>query len=157
MHDLLLKDINKKIALFETTFETSDPKKNESLIEEIDADIYKLFSSIAKKIEHLKIEYEIILSKLDILDWQSVRYPRCLTDISYISFNRIAVADYEIKSKLKNYYTQKGVFLKNNEQYDEALNAWEEVLKIDPVNETIHNYLDNWIKESEVSEESEFK
>jgi len=108
-----------------------------SLFRRIEDDYRQIQGGLAAKLEDLKIISNILDHSCSSTD--SIVQLKPATDKAQHKLNNYAF--FEMKERLIPFNLKKGDWLFKEGRIEEALNAWEEVLKVNPDNEYVHSRL----------------
>lgn len=109
----------------------------EKLFNEIDDEILKIKQDINCCYDNMGITLDIINNA----DFINNSYNDSILGILGIKQNDLRDKSSKLKTTLSTYYTDKGNYFQKDEKCNEALDAWEEVLKTEPGNDYIHSKL----------------
>ena len=134
-------------------FAEEEPEKyDQSFFNETEHSIEALTCSMGVRLEDMKIISDIV-QKQDVssnrqdFEWRSI-------DLLIGKARNIIskMTAFELKRKLVGFNIMKGRHLMENNKISQALDAWEDVLKVDPCNKDVHTELDKIIRRYEGDE-----
>ena len=134
-------------------FPEEEPEKyDQSFFNETEHSLEALACSMGVRLEDMKIISDIV-QKQDVssnrqdFEWRSIDL------LIGKARNIISKATaFELKRKLVSFNIMKGRHLMENNKISQALDAWEDVLTVDPCNKDVHSELDKIIRRYEGDE-----
>lgn len=113
----------------------------ETLLKNIEDEYQLIQKKLIFKLEELKIIENIITNDLEDTDYKTTIDMPTKEIITEAIDEMVGLLFELAPQKLKPYYFNKGCWLYNQGEIRQALNAWENVLKVDPDNRYIHTKL----------------
>ena len=138
-------ELLRKIDATDTCHSPSRIDKLDKFFQNVQHEYRKIQCDVATKLENLKITSDILNEshgrnniKKNEDDSLKLATDKAIAEVTNFAF-------FEIQGKLSSFNLKKGKQLFEQDRIEEALDAWEEVLKVNPDNEYIRSKLEQII------------